>query len=223
MPTDDVILVIGPVLEALNYVGIGVFAASGAVLAAERRQTLVTFLFFGVVTAVSGGTARDLLIGAPVFWVAENATLLVCFAGALAVWIAPRRLWSGSALAWLDAVGLAAYAVYGASKALSFGVAPLPAFALGVVTACLGGIIRDVLAGQPSILMKPELYVTAAALSSGLLVGLIEVGVSTRLAALIAAVGGFALRAAAIVWRLGLPAYGVRAQAAVGEGRDASP
>jgi len=210
LPPDDVTPVLIPALEALNYVGIGVFAASGAVLAAERRQTLVTFLFFAVVTAVSGGTARDLLIGAPVFWVAENVTLLVCFAGALVVWTAPRWLWGGAALAWLDAIGLAAYAVYGASKALAWGVAPLPAFALGVVTACLGGIIRDVLAGQPSILMRPELYVTAAALSSGLMVGLSLLDVRLWVASVVAAGLGFALRAAAIIWRLGLPAYGPR-------------
>ena len=73
---------------------------------------------------------------------------------------------------WFDAIGLAAYATYGAAKALTFGVAPVPAFAMGVMTACVGGIIRDVLAGEPSILMRPELYVTAAALASGLYVGL---------------------------------------------------
>jgi uncharacterized membrane protein YeiH len=76
-----------------------------------------------------------------------------------------------------------------------------------VVTACRG-IIRNVLAGQPSILMRPELYFTAAALSSGLMVGLSLLDVRIRVASVIAAGLGFALRAAAIVWRLGLPAYG---------------
>jgi uncharacterized membrane protein YeiH len=196
-----------PALEALNYLGIAVFAASGAVLAAERKQTLVTFVFFAVATAVGGGTVRDLLIGAPVFWIRENWTLLICFVGALAVWVTPAGLWGGRALAWLDAIGLAAYGVYGAAKALAFGVAPVPAFALGVFTACLGGIVRDVLAGEPSILMRPELYVTAAALSSGAMVGLSLAGVPAWQAAVAAALLGFALRAAALVWRLGLPAY----------------
>ena len=79
---------------------------------------------------------------------------------------------------WFDAAGLAAYATYGAAKALSYGVAPVPAFGMGVLTACAGGIIRDVLAGEPSILMRPELYVTAAALSAGLFVGLTLLGVA---------------------------------------------
>ena len=193
-------------LVLLDYVGIAVFAVSGALLAAEKKQTLVTFIFFAVITGVGGGTMRDLLIGAPVFWVHTNATLLICIGAALLVWLASARL-TGKALAWFDAAGLAAYATYGAAKALAFGVAPVPAFGMGVLTACAGGIIRDVLAGEPSILMRPELYVTAAALSAGLFVGLTLAGVAGPLAALIAAAAGFALRAAAIARGWSLPAY----------------
>ena len=194
-------------LELLDYFGIAVFAVSGALLAAEKKQTLVTFIFFAVVTGVGGGTIRDLLIGAPVFWVHRNATLLICIAAALLVWIASRRSLAGKALLWFDAAGLAAYATYGAAKALSFGVAPVPAFGMGVLTACAGGIIRDVLAGEPSILMRPELYVTAAALSASLFVGLNLAGVDGFIAATVAALAGFALRGAAIARGWALPAY----------------
>lgn len=194
-------------LEWIDYFGIAVFAASGALLAAEKRQTLVTFLFFAVVTGVGGGTLRDLLIGAPVFWVHTNATLLICIAAALLVWVAGLRRFTGKALLWFDALGLAAYAVFGAAKSLSFGVAPIPAFAMGVLTACAGGIFRDVLANEPSILMRPELYVTAAALSAGLFVLLALAGVAIWPAAIIAAVAGLALRSAAIAWRWSLPAF----------------
>ena len=198
---------LGPLLEWLNLVGIGVFALSGALLAAEKKQTFVTFIFFAVVTGIGGGTVRDLLIGAPVFWVHENATLLICFAAAAAAWISPAGLWKGRALLWVDAVGLAAYSSFGAAKGLAFGLAPLPAFGMGVLTGCLGGIIRDVLAGEPSILMRSELYVTAAALSAALLVGLVTAGVHGGLAGLVAALAGFALRGAAI-WRgWSLPPY----------------
>ena len=117
---------------------------------------------------------RDLLIGAPVFWMHTNATLLICIGAALGVWFMSRKSITGRALLWFDAVGLAAYATYGAAKALNYGVAPVPAFAMGVMTACVGGIIRDVLANEPSILMRPELYVTAAALASGLFVGAVS-------------------------------------------------
>jgi uncharacterized membrane protein YeiH len=184
-----------------------VFGISGALLAAEKRQTLVTFIFFAVVTGVGGGTVRDLLIGAPVFWMHQNATLLICLGAALLVWLIPVRLLHGKALLWFDAAGLAAYATYGAAKGLAYGVAPLPAIGMGVLTACLGGIIRDVLAGRPSILMRAELYVTAAALSSALMVGLVFLEVGDGLSALIAAVAGFGLRGGAILKGWALPAY----------------
>ena len=156
---------------------------------------------------MGGGTLRDLLIGAPVFWVHTNGTLLICIAAALLVWLTSRRRFAGKALLWFDAAGLAAYATYGAAKALAFGVAPVPAFAMGVLTACTGGIIRDVLAGEPSILMRPELYVTAAALAAGLFVILTLAGLPPSVAALIAAAAAFALRGLAIARGLSLPAY----------------
>jgi len=198
---------VGPVLHLLDLAGIAVFALTGALVAASKRQTLVTFAFFAVVTGVGGGTVRDLLIGAPVFWVHENATLLICLGAALAVWLLPSGLWQGKALLWLDAIGMAAYASYGAAKGLAWGIAPLPAFAMGVLTGCLGGIIRDVLAGEPSILMRPELYVTAAALAAGLVVGLLFAGVPGAIAGPVAGLAGFALRAFAIERGIGLPGY----------------
>ena len=199
---------VDPFLEWLDLAGIAVFALSGALVAAQKRLDIVTFVFFAVITGVGGGTARDLLIGAPVFWVYENATLLICLGAAVAVWMLPARSWKGTALLWCDALGMAAYAAYGASKGLTFGIAPLPAIGMGVLTACLGGIIRDVLAGQPSVLMRSELYVTPAALAASLLVGLSFVGVHGAIAVSISAIVGFALRAAAIVWGWKLPAYG---------------
>ena len=198
---------IPPALELLDYFGIGVFAVSGALLAAERKQTLVTFIFFAVVTGVGGGTLRDLLIGAPVFWVHSNGMLAICIGAALLVWLASHERFAGKALLWFDAAGLAAYATYGAAKALAYGVAPIPALAMGVLTGCAGGIIRDVLAGEPSILMRPELYVTAAALSAGLLVILVLAGVPGWIAAMIAVAAGFALRGLAIARGWSLPAY----------------
>jgi uncharacterized membrane protein YeiH len=190
-----------------DLAGIAVFAVSGALAAARRGQTLVTFAFFAAITGTGGGTFRDLLIGAPVFWMRDDRAIATCLIAALAVWLTPARLWKPRALDWFDAVGLAAYAVYGAAKAMAFAVPPLPAAIMGVLTACLGGIIRDVLAGEPSILLRPEIYVTAAALAAGLYVGLVLLGVPGIVAAVIAAAAGFALRAVAIIRGLGLPAY----------------
>jgi len=198
---------LGPALVYLDWAGVAVFALSGALVAAVKRLTFVTFVFFAVITGVGGGTARDLLIGAPVFWMSHNATLLICVAAAIIVWLLPARLWRGRMLLWLDAAGLAAYATYGAAKGLAYGIAPLPAVGMGVLTACLGGIVRDVLASEPSILLRPELYVTAAALASGLMVAMLLLGLDPLLAGLIAASAGFALRGAAIARGWSLPAY----------------
>ncbi|AOH86434.1 hypothetical protein AWL63_01950 [Sphingomonas panacis] len=199
---------VGSILPWLDLFGIAVFASTGALAATQRNQTLVTATFFALITGVGGGSVRDLLIGVPVFWVHDPLVAGVCLGVAVLVWWTPVRWWRGATLAWLDAVGLAAYAVFGAAKALAFGVPPIPAALMGVVTACVGGIIRDVLAGEPSILMRPELYVTAAALAAGSHVALVALGVPPTMAAPIAAIAGFALRAAAIRWRIALPAYG---------------
>ncbi len=162
MPPTNLLPTLAPWLD---LAGLAVFAASGALAAARRAQTMVTLTFFALVTGVGGGTVRDLLIGAPVFWIVDSRAAAVCLTVALVIWVTPERWWRGAALDWFDAVGVAAYAVYGAAKALGYGVPPVPAFVMGVVSACVGGIIRDVLAGEPSILMRPELYVTAAAIS----------------------------------------------------------
>lgn len=191
----------------LDLAGLVVFAASGALAAAKRGQTIVTLSFFALVTGVGGGTVRDLLIGAPVFWIHDSRAAPACLIVAFAVWMTPPGWWRGAALDWFDAVGLAAYSVFGAGKAMAYGVPPVPAALMGVVTACVGGIIRDVLAGEPSIIMRPEIYVTAAALAAGLYVGLQQAGAPLWLAAGVAVVAGFGLRAAAIGWKLSLPAY----------------
>lgn len=199
---------LAPALIAwLDLFGIAVFAASGALAAARRGQTLVTFSFFALVTGVGGGMVRDLLIGAPVFWVNDWRVPAACLATAGLIWVTPARLWKGRALDWFDAVGMAVYAVFGAAKSLSLGIPLLPAMMMGVITACVGGIIRDVLAGEPSILLRPEIYVTAAALAAGLFVLLAGLGVPVVASAAIGAVSGFGLRALAITRGLAIPSY----------------
>lgn len=193
--------------QLLDLAGIAVFALTGALLAAQLRQTFVTMAFFALVTGVGGGSVRDLLIGAPVFWVRDPWVAPVCLGIALMAWFTPHRWWERPILEWADAAGLGAYAVLGTAKALAFGVPPVPAVLMGVITGCVGGIIRDVLAGQPSILMRPELYVTAAALASSLCAGGAALGLTNAAVWPVAALAGFSLRGAAIRWRLGLPVY----------------
>lgn len=191
----------------LDLFGIAVFAISGALVAARNGQTLVTFAFFALVTGVGGGTVRDLLIGAPVFWVQDSRVPILCLAIALIVWVTPVRIWRPAAVDWFDAIGLAAYSVFGAAKALQLGIDPVPAAIMGIITASVGGVIRDLVAGEPSIIVKPELYVTASALSAFAFVALMQGGMAGIAAALIAFAAGFGLRALAIVKGLALPSY----------------
>lgn len=203
--------ILTPILDWLDIIGIAIFALSGAVIAAKERQTFVTLGFFALVTGVGGGTVRDLLIGAPVFWITDGWVAPVCLACAGLAWFTPLKWWQGKAFDIADGAGLAAYAVLGSAKAVAYGVPPVPAVLMGVITGCVGGIIRDVVAGRPSIIMQPELYVTAAALSAGITVaGMIGAGVLGIANGWIWAAGfgaGFALRAAAIQFGWGLPSY----------------
>jgi uncharacterized membrane protein YeiH len=195
------------VLGALDFAGVAVFAATGALAAAQQRHDLVTFAFFGAITGVGGGTLRDLLIGAPVFWVQDWRYIAICVVSSVAVWMVGARPWRFRALLWLDAIGLAAYGVFGAAKAELFGVAPLICIVMGALTACFGGIVRDLLAGQPSILLRREITVSAALLAATIFVAARVLGLDAWPAALIAAPCGFALRAGALVWGWSLPPF----------------
>ncbi len=197
-----------PFLYWLDLGGVAVFAISGALAAARARQTIVTFAFFAAVTGIGGGTLRDLLIGAPVFWVGRSDVLGVCLVAAGAVWLLRADRWRLSALLWFDAIGMAAYAVIGAAKAGSYGVPPLPAIVMGVLSASFGGIVRDVLAGVPSVLLSREIYVSAAALGSATYVMLVVLGAGTFSAGGLGLAAGFGLRALAIGRGLALPGYG---------------
>ena len=202
------VAVLPPVLPPLfDLGGTAVFAMSGALLAARQRQTFVTMAFFAFVTGVGGGTIRDLLIGVPVFWVRDPWVAPVVLSIALIAWFTPTRWWEGRLLEWADAVGLGVFAGLGTAKALAYEVEVVPSILMGVVTGCAGGIIRDVLAGVPSILLRPELYVTAAALTAVLCALGIVAGLPQGPVWAVAALAGFGLRGAALLWKLELPAY----------------
>jgi uncharacterized membrane protein YeiH len=167
---------------------------------------VITFAFFAAITGVGGGTLRDLLLGAPVWWVKDPMNLTVAVATGALVWVLGFRERAERLLLWPDAVGLAAFAVIGADKAVALGAAPGVAITMGVLTATAGGIIRDVTAGEPSILLQREIYVTAALVASAGYV-LLAPWVGQNAAAAAGFAAGLALRAAAMIFRWSLPAY----------------
>lgn len=192
----------------LDYAGIAVFAATGALSASRKQLDIIGFLFLAAITGVGGGTVRDLILGVPVFWVVNHDYLAVCTAVALIVYFTAHRIESRyRLLLWLDAIGLAAYAVYGAWKGLVVtGSAPV-AIVTGMLTATLGGILRDQIAGEPSVLLRQEIYVTAAMAGAAAFAGLAIAGLPPLAAGLAAFVIAFAIRAGAIRYGWSIPTY----------------
>ena len=128
-------------------------------------------------------------------------------AAAVGVWFVGGRGWRLTALYWLDAVGLAAYGVLGAAKSMAYGVPPLICIVMGGLTACFGGVVRDLLAGQPSILLHREITVSAALAAATAFVALRSLEVSVFVASAVGVILGFGLRAGALRWGWSLPAF----------------
>ncbi len=196
-------------VAVLDYVGVGVFAASGALKASEKEMDIVGFVLIGTVTGIGGGTLRDLLLGIqPVFWVAHNSYLVICAGVAVLTFFVAQQLarrdrW----LAWADAVGLATFCIGGASLALAAGASMLVAVVMGVMTACFGGVIRDVLCGEIPMILRREIYATAAAAGALTYVALHALPGWQGTAAVAGFAVALAARGAGILWKLGLPVY----------------
>jgi len=156
-------------IDLLDYAGVAVFAATGALAASRKQLDIIGFLFLASVTGIGGGTLRDVILNLPVFWVANSGYVLICAAVAVLVFFIAHRVESRwKWLLWLDAIGLAAFSVMGAAKGLAITGSPVVSVIMGVLTATFGGILRDLLAGEPSVLLRPEIYVSAALAGAGL-------------------------------------------------------
>ena len=195
-------------LVFFDYAGVAVFAATGALAASRKQLDILGFVFLAAATGIGGGTLRDLVLGVPVFWTVNQDYILVCAAVAVTVYFTAHRLESRyKLLLWLDAVGLAAYCVYGAYKGLVVTGSATVAIVTGVMTATFGGILRDLLAAEPSVLLRPEVYVSAALTGAAAFTGLAVLGIPMPLAAGIGALTAFAVRGGAIRYGWTIPSY----------------
>ncbi|MDP3526407.1 MAG: trimeric intracellular cation channel family protein [Hoeflea sp.] len=187
-------------LEILDYAGVAVFAATGALAASRKQLDMIGFIFLAAVTGIGGGTFRDIVLGAtPVFWVTKPEYLLVCVAVAVIVYFTAHLVESRyRLLLWLDAIGLSAYSVMGAAKGLAVSGSPVVALVTGMMTATLGGILRDLLSGEPSVLMRPEIYVSAALAGAGGFIAASLIGAPLIAASLAGVILAFAVRGGAI-------------------------
>jgi uncharacterized membrane protein YeiH len=196
-------------LPFLDYASVFIFALTGALVASRAQLDVVGFAFVASLTAVGGGTVRDVLLDRnPIFWVAAPSSILVALVAAVIVFFTAHLLESRlRVLTWLDAVALAVAVPAGVAAALSldqhWGVVML----MGVATGCFGGLLRDVVCNElPLVLKQGELYVTAAFAGAGaaLTAGFMF---PTEIALMICAGVTFILRAGSLIFGWRLPVY----------------
>lgn len=206
----DIVEKLGTYVWALDYGSVLVFALTGALVASRAQLDMIGFLFMAALTAVGGGTLRDLVLGRdPVFWVAQPELILIAAAAAFVVyWTAPmlesRYRW----LLWLDAVALAVAVPAGVGVALAGGFGPVIVVMAGVITGTMGGLMRDVVGNEvPMVLKGSELYLTCA--FGGAVTGLLLswIGLPTAIALTGGGFAVFLMRAGTLIWGWSLPAY----------------
>lgn len=199
-------------MAMVQYAGVAVFAISGALAAGHKSLDLLGVVVIATVTAVGGGTLRDLLLDRPVFWIQQPGFLLVILAASLLT-IAYVRLARPPAkfLQVADALGLSLFSISGAQIALAAGAHGLVVVMMGTITGVVGGMLRDVLCNEiPLILRKGQIYATAAIAGCALFVVLREFEVARTLAMAAGMATIAALRLAAIVFGLSLPVFSLQ-------------
>jgi uncharacterized membrane protein YeiH len=195
------------IIYLLDLVGTAAFAASGAWVGVRKRMDLFGVLVLGMVTAVGGGTLRDLLLGdTPPFSLKDESYIYIAISVSLIVFANRVRFkLLEKPLLYFDAVGLGTFVVIGTTKALDFQLGWLGAILMGVMTGTAGGVFRDVLANQMPLILRREIYASACVAGGALLVILEQSGAGRLVAALLAAGTVITVRLLAIRYGWGLP------------------
>lgn len=198
----------GQLLYWLDLIGVAVFAISGALEAARKQLDPVGFLFVAAVTGIGGGTLRDILLDRPVFWMHDPIYLWATSTMALITFfIAPHLQRRATVLLWADAMGMAVFCALGARTALDSGAGPAVAVLMGTMSATFGGLIRDVVCTETPLLLRREIYATAAAIGATALIAARASGLSDAGATTLGIALAFAIRAIALARGLSLPVY----------------
>ncbi|HET7480170.1 MAG TPA: trimeric intracellular cation channel family protein [Rubrobacteraceae bacterium] len=197
------------VLHALDFFGVAVFAVSGALSAGRKSMDVFGVIVVALVTAIGGGTIRDVLLDRhPVFWI-EDPNYLVVILLAAAATIVYTRFQRPPRLSLLvaDAFGLALFTVAGAQIAERAGVPSLIVVIMGAITGAAGGLLRDVLCAEIPMVLRRDIYATASLAGAGAYVLLTALGVSAAISGPAAAALIFILRLISIKWDFNAPAY----------------
>jgi len=197
-------------LYFIDMFGTAIFAISGVLLAGRLKMDPFGVIVLGSVTAVGGGTMRDIALGAtPVFWITDTTYLwTIIITCLLTIWLVrrPRRLpWY--VLPVCDAIGLAAFVGIGVEKSLMYQDSYLVAIIMGVLTGCGGGIIRDVLARQIPMVLRSEVYATACIIGGTFHISALALGYDNTTALLSGIISTLMIRLGAIKWHLSLPTF----------------
>ncbi|KAB2823409.1 TRIC cation channel family protein [Aliivibrio finisterrensis] len=196
----------------IDMFGTAIFAISGVLLAGRLKMDPFGVTVLASVTAIGGGTIRDMALGAtPVFWITDTNYLLVIFVTCILTMLIirkPKRLpWY--VLPVSDAIGLAVFVGIGVEKALSYNADPMVAVIMGVITGCGGGIIRDVLAREVPMVLRSEVYATACIIGGIVHTSVLEFNIQSSTAMLFGVATTLVIRLAAIRWHLSLPTFAV--------------
>ncbi|MDP0927682.1 trimeric intracellular cation channel family protein [Paracoccus onubensis] len=197
-------------LVALDYGAVLIFALTGALVASRAQLDPVGFIFMAALTAVGGGTLRDLILGREtVFWIEHPSYVLMAAAAALLVfWTAHLIESRYRLLVWLDSVALAVAAAAGAGVAMESGAGPVIVVIMGIVTGTFGGLMRDVVGNEvPLVLKQGQLYLTAAFGGTFTAALLNWLGFRQGDALIACAAVVWILRAGSLIWGWKLPVY----------------
>lgn len=195
------------VIKAVDYFGVIVFAISGSLVAARRQMDIVGFAMLATVTGIGGGTLRDLLLDLPVFWLSEPWYLIVCVFTSLATFVCARSPSPPKLMAYLDALGLGAFAVIGTRTTLSGGSNTVIAIIMGMMTASFGGLIRDMLSREIPLILRKEVYASAALAGASIYVILQQFQLPPVILMLVSFLTTVTIRGIAIRYSLGLPRF----------------
>ncbi|EGR0922486.1 trimeric intracellular cation channel family protein [Vibrio parahaemolyticus] len=199
-------------LYMIDLFGTAIFAVSGVLLAGRLKMDPFGVIVLGSVTAIGGGTIRDMALGAtPVFWITDTTYLWVIFITCLLTMILVRR---PKRLAWwvlpvCDAIGLAVFVGIGVEKALVYNASGMVAVIMGVITGCGGGIIRDVLAREVPMVLRSEVYATACIIGGIFHTMAVSMGYDHSTALLAGVISTLVIRLGAIRWHLSLPTFAI--------------
>ena len=161
-------------LYLLGMFSIGVFAVTSVISTQNKNLDLFSVVFLGAVTALGGGTIRDIILGQyPIYWVKDLWFLWVAVCVSVAAFFVVQKLSHRyQLLLYLDALGISLFAITAAAKSLNLGFSASIAVVMGLITAIFGSILRDLLTGSPSLLLRQEMYATPVLLGVSIFVGL---------------------------------------------------